>query len=539
MPWRGAEFEGEFPSLGYLLVDWIEEHFVVPSGPRWGEPFVLTDEQARFLLRWYALDEAGRFVYRRAVYRRLKGAGKSPLSAAIALAELAGPVCFGGWDVSGEPVGVEWPTPWVQIAAVAADQTDNTYVPLREMASHAADELRLDVGKLKITRIGRPGILEPVTTEAATREGTPITFGLLDESHLLKPRNGGVAMAAVQRRNLQKLGGRSMETTNAHAPGENSVAEASEKAARKGAKGLLYDSLELPAGPIPERTDIEGLKRAVLHVRGDAVWVDPVRVVEEIQDPDTSWADAQRFYLNLAVRGEERLFDAKLWESRRDELGRPPANEPVVLGFDGSKNRDCTVLYGWWLREKRHGFKVGVWRRPPDAPADWRVPRHEVHEVVKDAFGTWRVLCMACDPPGWENDIDDWVEEFGEQRVILFDTKQPSKMGPATSRFITAMTEGDFTHDGDPVVSEHIANCGRGVRAGFDVPVKVNDAEKIDAAVAAIVGNWAAETVETVEERSSAQDYLDAVSWLCGCGYRNATPVERCKSCGERQLCEV
>lgn len=545
MPWRGPEYDGDFPSLGWEMVDWYQDLFIVPSGPRWGDPFKLTDEQTRFVVRWYAINPAtGRFVYRRSVLRRIKGWGKSPFAGAIMLGELAGPTVFDGWNADGEPVAMPWLTPWVQIAATAEDQTDNTYVPLHEMAAHAGDELALDVGKLKITRIassrfwdGQPGTLEPVTTEAATREGTPLTAGLLDESHLLKPRNGGVAMAATQRRNLQKLGGRSMETTNAPVPGENSVAEASAKAARKGARGLLYDSLELPAGQVPERSDIEGLRRAIIHLRGDSLWVDDVRVIEEIQDPDTTWADSQRFFLNLEVRGEERLWDVRNWAARADGVvGKPPSGATIALGFDGSKNRDCTVLYGWWLNpsngKKRHGWPVQIWRRPKEAPADWRVPRAQVHEVVRDTFGTYRVLAMACDPPGWETDIDDWVEEFGEQRVVVFDTRQPSKMGPATSRFTVGMDEGDYSHDGDMVVTEHIANCGRGQRAGQEVPIKLNDNEKIDAAVAAILGNWAAETVEDVDSESSAQDYLDAVSWLCACEYRNALTLTTCRSCG-------
>jgi hypothetical protein len=45
----------------------------------------------RFILWWYAVDEFGRFVYRKGVLQRMKGWGKDPLLAVICLVELVGP----------------------------------------------------------------------------------------------------------------------------------------------------------------------------------------------------------------------------------------------------------------------------------------------------------------------------------------------------------------------------------------------------------------------------------------------------------------
>jgi hypothetical protein len=54
---------------------WAFETLLQPDGPEAGEPWRFTDEQYRFLLWWYAIDESGRFIYRRGVLRRLKGWG--------------------------------------------------------------------------------------------------------------------------------------------------------------------------------------------------------------------------------------------------------------------------------------------------------------------------------------------------------------------------------------------------------------------------------------------------------------------------------
>ena len=97
MPWRGPGFEGELPSLGWALLEWWTEFLPSPRAP--AEPLVFTDEQARQLVEWFTIDVAsGRFIHRRGCSRRAKGWGKSPLEAAKAIAELAGPVRFDGWD---------------------------------------------------------------------------------------------------------------------------------------------------------------------------------------------------------------------------------------------------------------------------------------------------------------------------------------------------------------------------------------------------------------------------------------------------------
>jgi hypothetical protein len=130
------------PTLGWGVLDWMASYLPSPRDPL--QPLILTDEQAEYILAWYAVDKAGRFIYRRSISERAKGWGKSPLHGAIALAELgaanphdSAPVRFDGWR-GKEPVGRPWgvkgdPSPWVQIAAVSEDQTDNTYSALYEM----------------------------------------------------------------------------------------------------------------------------------------------------------------------------------------------------------------------------------------------------------------------------------------------------------------------------------------------------------------------------------------------------------------------
>jgi hypothetical protein len=57
MPWRGPEVPGEVPSLGLVVGQWIQDYCVVPDRELRGRPFILTEEQVRFLLWHYALTE--------------------------------------------------------------------------------------------------------------------------------------------------------------------------------------------------------------------------------------------------------------------------------------------------------------------------------------------------------------------------------------------------------------------------------------------------------------------------------------------------
>lgn len=109
-------------TLGWGVLRWLWHYCRQPGGQRAGKNFKPTMEQARFLLWWYAVDENGRFVYRSGLLRRMKGWGKDPLAAAMALVELCGPTVFSHWDLDGQPVGTTHAAPWVQVAAVSHDQ---------------------------------------------------------------------------------------------------------------------------------------------------------------------------------------------------------------------------------------------------------------------------------------------------------------------------------------------------------------------------------------------------------------------------------
>jgi hypothetical protein len=499
MPWRGPEYAGEYPTLGFELLDWAEATFQVPDGPLAGEPLRLTDEQARIVCAFYELDDRGKFVFRRAAVRRAQGWGKSPLLALIGLAELCGPSRFDGWDARGEPVGRPPETPWVQVAAVSEDQTANTFNALHTMAGESdLNGTVLDVGLTRVFLRGETGRLEPVTAAAGTRLGQRVTFASLDETHLWTRRNGGLKLAATIRRNASKMGGRTFESTNAHEPGEDSVAERTYTAAQAGADGLYYDSAEGPE--VDDLSDRRAVLAALRVAYGDSRWVDLERLADEISDPGTEPNDARRFYLNQLVSGSGCPVDIRQWES----LARPDIDIPdrsrIAAGFDGSIGDDSTVLYV--CTPEGHIAEFAVWERPEDAPASWRVPRREVHEAVAELHARFKVGHLFADPPMWYSEIEGWQAKYGDH-VLGFSTNQARTFAPACMRFATAVREGTLSHDGKPGLTRNLAACAKKrVRLADDeddqrspwVVVKA-DRRKIDRAVGAILAYEAASTM--------------------------------------------
>jgi hypothetical protein len=387
-----------------------------------------------------------------------KGWGKSPLLASVAIAELVLPVLFAGWDGNGEPVARPWgtadsPPPWVQIAAVSEDQTDNTYLTLYEMLvandGRAASDLGIDVGRTRLYLSGKPGRLEPVTAAAGSREGQRVTFAVLDETHLWTTQNKGLKLARTLRRNAAKMGGRTFETTNAPELGENSVAERSGNDYDSGEPGILFIARRPEIEPDPSWTD-ERLRTEIAYCYGDARWIDPDRLVAEIRDPATPWNDALRFYFNIRTAGAGKAIDPRRW----DELASPqevPAGTPVGLGFKHSHG--ATVLRG--CTQEGYSFLIGAWA-PPPGDLDWSVSRAEVNEAVAQAFDTYTVGRMFCDPPQWRTEVETWAKAFGDEIVLALETSSPRRFAPAVDRWLVSLREKTHTHDGDPMTGLHV-----------------------------------------------------------------------------------
>lgn len=458
-------------SLGWDILDWGHAYLAQPDGEAAGLQWEWRNWQVRWTVWWRAIDEQGQYLFDRGQIVLPKGGGKSPEVAAEGCCALGAPVVFDGWDANGKPVGRPQSSPWVQLAAVSEDQTVNTMALVLAMLREgdAADVIPgLDLGLTRIyTDNGR---LEPVTASAPSREGQRLTDAVLDETHLWVPSNGGMRLAATIRRNLAKMRGRSVETTNTWRAGEDSVAEATSFAADLAAEGRTRRARILrmhPRAVVPDLADEPTLRRELTRLYRDMPWIDVDRIIAEIYDPNTDPGDARRFYLNEVTSADDALVTATQWDQCQvdDALGDGDA---VTLGFDGGRTDDATALVACRVTDRLFQ-PLGIWERPTQA-RDWEVDRDAVNEAIHGAFLRFNVLGFYGDVALWESYIDAWSNQYRARlkvkasgnSAIGWDMRSRLQLATrATERLAAAIRDGQLRHTGDVVLRRHVLNARR------------------------------------------------------------------------------
>ncbi|GAA2159341.1 hypothetical protein [Glycomyces lechevalierae] len=473
MPWRGPEYEGEFPTLGFAVGEWIQEHLVIADGYRQGEPYMLTDEMWTFLAHYYRVytyaepwPSPDSLRYTGGQLRRPQKWGKDPFGAAQIGAEALGPTRFDGWDANGEPVGAPYPTPLIVCLGTSEEQTDNTWLPLLGMIREGSlvNLSGLDAGETRI-KLPRGGKIEPATTSAKARLGAPMTFVTITESHLFTLQGGYRKVAGAVKRNVAGMDGRWLELTNGWDPSEGSEAQIT---AESGDERVYVDTIE--SERVADLSDAEAVYAELLRQYGDSArenggWVNiKGRILGETMSKRHLEADRRRFFLNEIVVGENVLADPTAWDAQgrpadTDEDWRPlRPGDAIALGFDGAKYRDGTALIASRMSDGCL-FELGIWTRPKDAPKDWRVPSVQVDAKLRAAFEAYEVMVMFADPWRWQDYLDVWARDFGETRVVEFPTNSEQRFDKALERWMTAFGEGQITHQASKLLTDHIKNA--------------------------------------------------------------------------------
>lgn len=503
-------------SLGWGILNWLYNYVLTPGGPRAGEPFIPTDEQARFILWWYAVDEQGRFVYRSGVLRRLKGWGKDPLAGALSLVELCGPVEFSHFDEDGKAVGKPKYDPWIQIAAVSQDQTRNTFTMFPSLVSpKLKEEFGLDLNKTIVyNKNGK--MIEGVTSSPLALEGKRPTFVIMNEIQWWVEANDGHAMEKVIEGNVTKSAYgscRSLSICNAHIPGQDSVGEKfwdnylKIEAGKALDTGLLYDALEAPPDtPVAEipspAEDPEGfedgiakLKAGLEVARGDAKWLDLDNIVSSILDINNPVSESRRKFLNQVNAAEDSWISPTEWDRLAADV-KLERGDKITLGFDGSKSNDHTAISACRISDGAV-FLIRSW--DPEKCPGGEVPREDVDAVVRSCFERYNVVGFRADVYQFEAYVDAWSRDFKRKlkikatpsNPVAYDMRgQQKKFALDCERFLDAVLEGELVHDGSPGLRWYILNCHRHPTSYDSVTVRKeskDSSRKIDGAVTAIL----------------------------------------------------
>ncbi|WP_254407329.1 terminase [Streptomyces sp. GMY02] len=457
-------------TLGWQIAGWCAEFLKAEDGGPWR----FTREQMRFVLWWYAVDENGRFIYRKGVLQRLKGWGKDPLLAVISLVEFVGPSRLSHWGPDGQPVGVPHPQAWVQIAAVSRDQTRNTMTLMPSLISDKLIETYgIKAGAELIRANGGRQRLEAVTSSFRALEGGRVTFVVLNETHHWVIGNNGDHMYETIDGNATKKDSRYLAITNAYLPGEDSVAERMREAyekildGRAADVGFMYDSIEAhPATPLTP----EAIRIVLPKIRGDAVWLRVETILQSILDTTIAPSRSRRMWLNQIVASEDALYGPAEWDVLRDDSRMLQPGDEIVMGFDGGLKDDATALVALRISDM-YACVLGLWEKL-DGPRgdDWAVPRAQVDSAVHDAFRTFEVHGFYADVALWESYISEWSDTYGEglavkapgKDAIGWDMRSSLKSSTmAHERLMRSVFDRKLVHDGDRKLRRHALNARR------------------------------------------------------------------------------
>ena len=511
------------PTLGFLSADWIEAHLVIPDGFDMGKPFVVDGWQLYCTVKHYLVrpkliyvperpPRNQAFVFRRSQVVGPQKTGKGPWSASITLFEAVGPCQFAGWAIegdayfcsdhgcgcgfeyyyeAGEPMGIPRPKSLIQLVATSEEQVSNIYEPVKAMAAGGAlgDVVKVQEGFIRLPNRGK---IEPVSASASSKLGNPINFAVMDETGLYTKRNKLLGVAQTMARGLAGMGGRSLETTNAWDPMDNSRAQQTN--ASKQAD--IFKFFRQPDSKLKFETKRDRMK-ILQYVYEGSPWVDLGSInaeAEELLEVDP--AQAKRFYGNILVQGSGAYLLEELVESTRADA--PVDGVPICLGFDGSRSGDWTAIRAETIDGHRFTpmYEVGGDLRPAVwKPAEWGglIPRNEVNAAVKQIFEKYRIQRFYCDPFDWRTEIEGWSVDYGDKTVIEWPTNKIERMFNALNRYRNDLKEIVTTHDGDPDY-ELCALAARMIAKAGDKFILGKPAEhlKIDVLMADILAHEAA-----------------------------------------------
>lgn len=326
-----------------------------------------------------------------------------------------------------------------------------------------------------------------LSSEAFTKEGLNPTEIIYDELHAAPTDELYNVMAEAQGARIDPLfiiittaGVKSDQT------GQDSICYRRYQYGMKVASGEIVDPTFFMAWyGAPEEDDY---RLTATHMRANPGYgdlIDPedfTSVLSKVSEADfrtkrlNQWVNTARSWL---PQGSWKLC----FENDRPSILQCPRG--VILGFDGSKSGDSTALVVVSVEKIPQVAVLALWEKDPD-DNNWRVPRNEVREAIRQACRDYDVREIVWDEWLW---LDSAEELTDEGLPILIFPQTISTMGPATQKFFERVVAQTIIHDNDPRLIRHLDNAttktdARGTRIVKDAP---NSPRKIDLAVAAIM----------------------------------------------------
>lgn len=341
-------FVVDFPTLGDVAEAWVKQHCRIPDGFRRGAEFAWSDWQFWCAASYYRIRPGvswtveplfnQAFVYRRGQIVAPQKTGKGPFGATATCLEAVGPSqflgwaepgdgwacsengCLCGWEydyIPGEAMGMRHPSPVIQLTATSEDQVANVYRPLTAMIKLGplSDLMFVREGFIRIAGEAEGedfDRIDAVTSSATGRVGNPVSWVLHDESGLYTKSNKMVNVAETQRRGAAGMNGRSLETTNAFDPSENSTAQRTYESQRPD----IFKFYRIPPKALSWGNK-QDRRRILKYVYEGSPWVNLDSIEAEAMElNELDPAQAERFFGNRLVYGQGSWLADGSWDDR-------------------------------------------------------------------------------------------------------------------------------------------------------------------------------------------------------------------------------
>lgn len=452
-------------TYGNEVIEWIEEHCVLPTGEHIGEPFRLMEWQKEWIRELYRTDAVGTLQYRWALLGVPKGNGKSPLAAALGLYHL-----LGDPDVAD---------PWVVVAAASDKQADIVFDAAKRMCEMSPSlNARTTRYRWEIQVKDAPGKIERVAASGGKLDGKIVSMLILDELHEWTLENWVVLTGGA----LKRRGSQIIQTTTAGWD-QDSICY------REYSKGQTLTGVHNPTYFVkwftaPDSMDYRSPETWKLANPSWGELVFPEILADlAINVPESQF---RRYRLNQWVESEDFWLPSGAWEACRDPEIELLREVPTYVGWDASTTNDSTGVVCVQEQDGKIIAKSRVWARPvrPDGNPDesWRLPIVEVEDYIRDLCRIWDVVSIAYDPA-----FITWsAADLEAEGLPMVKTPQsPARMCPATAALFEAIVQGKLRHDGDPVLTAHVKSAKiHRMRRGGEMLEKQHAGKKIDAAIA-------------------------------------------------------
>lgn len=460
---------------GVQVCDFIESFCTVTKdsmGGQAGQPIRLRDWQRTILGMTFAHRADGRRKHRQALIGLPRKNGKSAVGSSIGLYGLL---------MSG--MGAE-----VYSCAADKEQARIVFGVARQMVENNPDlgEL-ISVYRDALEVPSTGSVYKVVSSEAFTKEGLNPSLVLYDELHAAPTDElyNVMSLAMGARRNPLLVAITTAGVKSDRSGGDSTCYRLFQYGEKIASGEVLDDSFFMAWWGAGDDQD---------H-RDPAVWEEANPGYDDLIDPEDLSSNVGRISenefrtkrLNQWVSSAVAWLPAGSWDAcisaNRERSIKP--HSPVVLGFDGSKSGDASALVAVTVQPNPHVEVLGLWERPTAEP-EWRVPRGEVKDAIREACRRLDVWEIAWDEFLW---LDAAEELEGEGLPVVIFPQTLTRMGPATQRFFELVTTKQISHDGDPRLARHLSNAviktdTRGARLSKDAK---SSPRKIDLAVAAVM----------------------------------------------------